>query len=233
VVARELEPTVDRLREELGLAAPFHDPNVAIFGLRNAVMALGDTFVEVVSPTQEGTAAGRHLDRHGGDAGYMVMFETDALAAARRRASERGHRVAWEIDLPDISGTHLHPADVPGAIVSIDQPTPPGSWRWAGPSWTGRAPAAAPQHAAVGVTEVVLRSPRAAEVAEIWAGVLDRPADAEGAGGTEVALDGGRLRFVPGETEGIESFAVNVAPELAAGGDVEIAGVRFVRRSAP
>ena len=35
-------------------------------------------------------------------------------------------RVVWQIDLPDISGTHLHPADIGGAIVSIDRSEPYG-----------------------------------------------------------------------------------------------------------
>src|SRR5215208_3455104 len=49
----------------LPLGEPYGDPGVAYFGLRNAVMPLGDTFVEVVSPIGEGTAAGRFLDRRG------------------------------------------------------------------------------------------------------------------------------------------------------------------------
>ena len=37
----------------------FRDPGVAAFGLQNAVMPIGRTFLEVVSPVQEGTTAGR------------------------------------------------------------------------------------------------------------------------------------------------------------------------------
>ncbi len=228
MAARELEPTVDRLRAELGLAEPFHDPGVALFGLRNAVMALGDTFVEVVSPAQEGTAAGRHLERHGGDAGYMVMVQTDDLVAARSRVASLGHRVAWEIDLPDIGGTHLHPSDVRGAIVSIDQSTPPQAWRWGGPDWTGDAPAAAAGDPR-GVTAVVMRSPRPQQLAATWAAVLDRPVAQDGGGDARVTLDAGEVRFTAGDPEGVASFAVTVSPELAGRGPVEIAGVRFER----
>ena len=53
-------------------------------------------------------------------------------------------RVAWQIDLPDISATHLHPADMRGAIVSLDRSEPYGTWRWGGPGWTGRIGAGAP-----------------------------------------------------------------------------------------
>ena len=114
-----------------------NDPGVAAFGLRNAVFALGDTFLEVVAPMQPDTAAGRYLERRGGDCGYMLIFQLDDLDAARDRVKEMGIRVVWQADLPDISGTHLHPADMRGAIVSLDRADPPGSWRWGGPSWTG------------------------------------------------------------------------------------------------
>ena len=137
LVAAELDPVADRLREELGLGEPFADPNVAEFGIHNAVFALGDTFIEVISPNQPDTAAGRHLERLGGDGGYMLIFQLDDLDAARARAAAEGIRVVWQVDLPDISGTHLHPADIGGAIVSLDRADPPGSWRWGGPDWTG------------------------------------------------------------------------------------------------
>ena len=50
----------------------------------------------------------------------------------------------WRVDLPDIASRHLHPRDVGGALVSIDQPVPAGAWRWGGP-WTAMArPAPSP-----------------------------------------------------------------------------------------
>jgi hypothetical protein len=134
IAAADLDAAVERLRAELPLGEPFADPAVAIFGLRNAVMALGDDFVEVVSPVKAGTPAGRFLDRRG-DGPYMALFQVADLAAARARAAAAGVREAWSIELDDIAAVHLHPADVRGAIVSLDQPNPPQSWRWGGPEW--------------------------------------------------------------------------------------------------
>src|SRR5258708_27869405 len=72
------------------------------------------------------------------------MFRVGGGGAARRRLAELGVRVVWTADLPDIASTHLHPRDVPGAIVSLDWAAPAQSWRRAGPSWTGQAPEHAP-----------------------------------------------------------------------------------------
>ena len=133
LVAHHLEPVVDDLCAALGITVAFRDPAVAAFGLHNAVMPLGDTFLEVVSPLQSNTTAGRYLERRGGDGGYMVILQCDDLDADRRRVAELGVRVVWSLDLPDIRGTHLHPRDVGGAILSLDAAEPPDSWRWAGP----------------------------------------------------------------------------------------------------
>jgi predicted enzyme related to lactoylglutathione lyase len=123
----------------LGLGEPFSDPAVGTFGLRNAVFALGDTFIEIVSPVHDNTTAGRLLDRRGGDCGYMLMFQVEDLATARERATANGVRVVFEVDLPDMAEVHLHPSDMTGAIVSMSTPTPPGAWRWGGPDWETRA----------------------------------------------------------------------------------------------
>ena len=129
LAARDLDAAVEELRSALPLGEPYADPGVAYFGLRNAVMPLGDTFVEVVSPVQEGTAAGRFLDRRG-DGAYMAMFQIEDLSGARERAAALGVREVWAGDFDDISAVHLHPADIGAAIVSLDRPVPPESWRW-------------------------------------------------------------------------------------------------------
>jgi len=139
LAARQLEPVAERLRAELGLEEPYGDPGVEYFGLHNAVFALGDTFLEVVSPLREGTAAGRQLDRRGEDCGYMVMAQVEDLAGARERARPLGIREVFEVALDDIAEVHLHPADIGGAIVSLSEPRPPGSWRWGGPEWERRS----------------------------------------------------------------------------------------------
>src|SRR3954452_15227402 len=139
VAVRDLDAAVRELRAALPLGEPYADPGVGYFGLRNAVMPLGDTFVEVVSPAQESTAAGRCLDRRG-DGAYMAMFQIEDLAGARNRAAALGVREVWAGEFDDISAVHLHPGDMGAAIVSLDRPVPPESWRWGGP-WHPRGAA--------------------------------------------------------------------------------------------
>ncbi|MEQ1700497.1 MAG: VOC family protein [Ilumatobacteraceae bacterium] len=135
LVAHDLDATVGQLCEQLGLTVCFHDPGVGAFGLHNALMMIGDQFLEVVSPTQDGTTAGRLLAKRDGDGGYMAIYEVDDLDEREAHLVANGVRIVWRGDFPAIRGRHLHPADVGGAIVSVDQPNPNGAWLWGGPDW--------------------------------------------------------------------------------------------------
>lgn len=219
LVAAELAPVVSELRAQLGLGEPYADPGVAHFGLANAVMALGDTFLEVVAPLREDAAAARHLARRG-PGGYMLLFDVADLDGARERARAAGVRAVWEADLPDIAATHLHPADLRGAIVSIDRPVPPGSWRWGGPAWTGRAATGAPGRVC-GAT-VAAGDPEA--VAARWAHVLG----VEAHGATALVLDGSTLTFVESAQEGVVEVALELPDDVRGGREaVEVGGLRL------
>ncbi len=225
LVAAELEPVASALQSALGLGEPFRDPGVGEFGLTNAVFALGDCFLEVISPSQTGTAAGRYLDRHEGDGGYMAIFDLTDLEGARTRAEQSGIRVVWQIDLPDISGTHLHPADMRGAIVSLDRSRPYGTWRWGGPQWTGRTGTGAPGRLA-GIA-VAVADPIA--VASRWAEVLGVPIENEGR--TALRLAGGEVCFLEADDEreeGLVEIAIADSPSLEElGAPIELGGVRL------
>ena len=194
LVAEKLDPVVADLCAVLDVGVCFRDPGVAEFGLVNALMPIGDTFLEVVSPKQEGTTAGRLLARRGGDGGYMVILQTDDLPAARRRAEGQGVRIVWEIALPDVETVHLHPRDLGGAIVSLDQPKPPESWRWGGPDWQRHVRRETVSRI-VGAT-LEARDPEA--MAARWAAVLGLAPRSP----VELALDGGALRFAAAGARG-------------------------------
>jgi Glyoxalase-like domain len=240
LVARQLEPVVDDLTAVLGLEVAFHDPGVEEFGLRNAVLPVGETFLEVVAPIRAEATAARFLERRGGDGGYMAIFQTGDLAGDRARLARLGMRVVWEVAFPDIATVHLHPRDLGGAIVSLDEPRPAPSWRWAGPEWK-RHVRTDLVRAIVGV-EVQSEDPVATR--ERWAGALGaRASDVPAAAGAiDVALDGGRVRFSlardgrgPGiaavrllavDAEGVRARARSRG-RLDAAGDVVIGGVRL------
>ena len=222
VAAVDLDATCRAIEAELGASDPFHDEGVGHFGLRNAVYTIGDTFLEVVSPVQDGTAAGRQIARAGGDCGYMCMFELADEAATRQRIEAANVRVVHDGVRPDIVDLHLHPKDVPGAIVALDICRPEGSWRWGGPAWEGTVPA----HTPGGLLGLTVAVHDVDAATERWATLLDVEPEA-GA----LSLGGGTQTITfttasPDEAERIVEVRLTVAGRSGA---VDIAGVRFAR----
>jgi hypothetical protein len=235
VVTTDLAGVASTLQSALALGEPFVDPGVGEFGLENRVFAAGASFLEVLTPVRSGTAGGRYLERRGGDAGYMAIFqlgpERSALDDARERVDDLGARVVWQADLGDIAGTHLHPADVGGAIVSLDWASPWESWHWAGPAWRGGAPDGAVGRG--GVTSLTVAAAYPTAMAARWAEVLGVPTDA--AVGDRISLADGaqELRFVPmvagsaARDEGIVEVGLSL-PASSGATSVAAAGVSFV-----
>jgi hypothetical protein len=165
----------------------------------------------------------------------MVILQTSDLAADRRRLDGLGVRVVWEIGLDDIATVHLHPRDVGGAIVSLDEPRPATSWRWAGPTWRD----AVRTDVVRGISGVTVAADAPERMAARWADVLGLPAEARR--GVALRLEPGAIRFVEADERGegmvgVALAAVDASRALAtaaarglrtADGALWIAGVRF------
>ena len=224
IAARDLDATVAELTAVLGIRVGFNDPGVAEFGLVNAVMPVGDTFLEVISPVAPSAPAQRWLDRRRGDGGYMLILQSTDLDGDRARVAGLGIRTVWKMDLEDIRGTHLHPHDTGGTLLSLDEAKPPESWRWAGPEWKTHARVERVRQ--ITAAEMQSRDPQALAVR--WSEILDRPARELSSGGFEIALEQGQLRFVPdrdGRGEGLVGFDVRAADRAALLGSARERGV--------
>ena len=207
VLACKSQESYGQLQHILGLGEPFHDPGVSEFGLHNAIFAIGDQFLEIVVPVTDNAPARRFIERSG-QGGYMAIFQTDDIASARERFDDQNIRTAWNIDLDDISATHLHPADIGGAIVSIDEARPAESWRWGGKDWQD-------QSVPGQLNGATLESPDPANLAKKWADVLGLEVQAQ-ADGFMVALDQGYLNFIDGDVEKLQQFDIFVPDPDAA-----------------
>lgn len=241
LAAHTLAPIVDDLEAVLGVQVAFRDPQVAEFGLHNAVMPVGDQFLEVVSPIRIGTAAGRLLERRG-DSGYMILLQTDDLDRCRARLDKLAVRVVWSAAYPDIRAVHLHPKDIGGTIVSLDQPDPPASWRWGGPEWQKFVS----HNGARSILQIDIEAVDPETMAHRWTQVLGLPDPAGHRGAWHVALADGGLRFVAARAhdDGLSAIKLALpAPDAAlararsrglavVGGTVTIGGTRFQLASA-
>lgn len=218
-VASDLDASTRDVRSRLGLDVCFSDPGVATFGLENVLFPVGDQFLEIVSPVAEGTTAGRLLTKRATDAaGYMVIFQTDEdLDEVRSRAEELAVRIVFEApggsesEGTSIHGIHFHPADVGGAIVSIDHSVQPAEWAWAGPVWRDHVQTDIVE-ALTGV-EIEVDDP--ATTAQRWAQLLGATSD-----GATLAVDDAVIRFVApsdGPARGVIGFDFRGADNNAFG----------------
>lgn len=236
LVASDLEPVAATLCEILRVGGPFRDPGVETFGLHNVVLPIGDTFLEVISPFRPDTAAGRYLERRGGDGGYMVLIQVNDLDSDRNRLAQLGVRVVWSVELDDIGSVHLHPRDTGGALLSLDQPRPPAAWRWGGPGWEQRG-----AESAEAIVAVELQSDDPSALAYRWSAILGQAVQ-EQEGQWVIQTDGGQLRFVnppDGRGEGLGGLDLRVADVgevlaaararglAATNNQLEICGTRF------
>src|SRR6266851_3479711 len=120
LVAPQLEPVISDIAGIMGLNVCYRDGNVAKYGLENALLPVDTILLEVVAPFQEGTAAGRFIDKTGGRGGYMAIFCCDDPDERGEHAKAIGVRVANVIDHAPYHGVQLHPRDCRAAFIEFN-----------------------------------------------------------------------------------------------------------------
>ena len=198
----------------------------------------------MVVPVEENTAAGRSLDRRGGDGGYMVICQADSAAnqqAVRQRALDNGVRIAWETERENWNICQIHPGDMKAAFFEIDWDAAndfTGNWQPAGGTqWFDKVD----QSVTVDYAAVELQGPDPVGLAELWGKVAGLPVVRDGAV-LRMALNNVDIRFVEAEDgrgHGLGGLDLKVANReriLAAarergaqvdGDRVHVCGVRF------
>jgi hypothetical protein len=216
LVARELAPVIENLSSILGINRCYVDPGVATFGLENTLLPIGRNFLEVVAPTQDGTAGGRYLDRRSGDGGYMVICQGDSKETqqqVRQRALDMGVRIAMESERESWNICQLHPRDMIASFLEIDWDSHDdfnGNWEPAGGlGWENKVK----QDVTVDYLGVELQSEDPVGLAETWSKVTGIPAERNGSD-ISIQLNNARLRFteaVDGRGPGLAGLDLLVA----------------------
>jgi len=212
LVASELAPVIEQLRHVFSIKVCFVDSAVGKYGLQNSLLTIGSQFLEVVAPREEGTAAGRYLDRRGGDGGYMVITQCRDRAKRDARIAELAVPVANELNYGNFHGLQLHPKSTGGAFFEIDwneggdDPTNDDSapWHPAGPDWQD----ARQTDVVSAITAAELQSPDPNRLANRWAEIAGLDLKA-GDFGPEMILENAVIRFVEacdGRGEGLSGI---------------------------
>jgi hypothetical protein len=220
VAALDAGEVVEQLCAVLGLSTSYQDPGVAEFGLENHVFALGNQFLELVSPVTHAAPVWRFLQKRGRDAaGYMVVLEVDSIDPYRARAETLRLRVVLDSESESWGTLHLHPRDM-GSLMSVDRDKG-GDWTPAGPDWQNQ-PAAS---AIAGIAGVRIATSDPIALASRWATFLDIPHSS----GVELRLNQGTIEFVPAASgcDGLAGVDVFTSEETRVGECHTIAGTDF------
>ena len=241
LVAHDRDTVVGHLESVLSIHTAFEDPGVATFGLHNAVMPVGDQFLEVVAPVREGTTAGRYLQRRGGDGGYMLIFQSDDQAHHRSIIDRLGWRVVTDFESHGYRCMQVHPADNGGTFLEIDRQDPWDDWHPAGPSWRQHVDTSV----VTGFVQADIGCADPEDISARWGTALDRPVTiGRNCGMHKVRPDGFCVRFVPAgpRGDGLDTVEISchdpldVLARAASRGlpvddeSFSVCGVRFVPR---
>lgn len=199
LVASNLDEVTAQLATVLDAKVCFRDEGVAKYGLHNVLFALDGTFLEVVSPFEDNTAAGRYIDRRSGDGGYMFIADCNNLEARREHFKLLNARSVQDIDRSGEGGRseaiHLHPKDTGGCLLSIDRHSGDkdmhGEYLWAGPKWQDE------MRTDMKISGATMQCVEPQKTAARWAELLERPAEILGNQAWQIELDNGYARFVP------------------------------------
>jgi hypothetical protein len=211
LVAPHLEPVISDIADIMGLSVCYRDGNVAKYGLENALLPVDTILLEVVAPTQPGTAAGRFIEKTRGRGGYMAIFCCDDPDARGRHANAIGVRTANVIDHAPYHGVQLHPRDCRAAFIELNHtdgsddilgPYPP-----AGPDWQRSIRTDVTR----ALTEVEMQSPDPEDLAEHWGRILGLSARKVAEGYAELVLPNARFRFVRSDAEIMSGLTFRVA----------------------
>lgn len=243
LVSRDLDGVTDALNKVFDLKVAYRDPGVGHYGLRNAVLPAGKSFIEVVEPISPDASAGRFWDRWGRDAGYMIILQVADAPAETKRVEAQGVRVVDTIDRPFYYCAHFHPADFGGMLTSFDQQrtesdvlNAAGDWMPAGPEWEK-----AKSDTVLDLKSATLASPDPAGLSKMWAerlGVKPDPADplrlpiaagasmrfAEGPAGTKTSFNAVDLQVR--DPKAVEARARDAGLPVDDSG-ILIGGIRF------
>ncbi len=220
--------SASELAEIFGVKIAYSDPIIVNFGLENALLGFGGTFVEFIAPTTDGTTATRFLAKHPGGGGYMVIHDTDEYETIRARVDEHGIKVAYE-STPDLrkpeenlpeygydSFCHLQldPRSVGGTLMEFNQTADGndlfGAYAPAGMTW--QQVVQGDDLPKIVGAECTSTDPDA--MAATWASLMDKPVERDN-GQAVINLDGGGVdRFVAGEANAFTRLHIEaVDPE--------------------
>lgn len=210
LVTKKIDQLTEKICDLFELKITFSDPELIHFGLENRMIPVGDTFIEIVSPIQENTAAERFLRKRKGGGGYMVIVDVDNFEYEKQRIEAEKIQIIWhenrKMDGIHAQALHLHPKQIGGAILSLDSMVPNTAWLWAGTDWQKDIA----QSLVKNIVGVVLQSKNPEGLCAKWETALGKKRTK--GSNLSISLDKSEIKFINEDDlrgEGLNSFIIS------------------------
>lgn len=203
LAGRDIAAEAARAEAILASRSNLHDPYIADLGLIDEILPIGDTPVQLLQPLMPISRVHRWLERNDGDAGYLVVIQTEDAEGIVSRCARAGVRVTFDGRFGESRVLQLHAGDI-GILVEIDQMPDLNTWHW--PPAEGQGVAAE----LLAVDCVVPDPQRSAGLLAEVLGIAGHD------GGELLRFDHRELRFHRGEVSGIRAFDLRLTDPSAA-----------------
>jgi methylmalonyl-CoA/ethylmalonyl-CoA epimerase len=122
IAVRDLDGAIDYYERAFG-ATVAHREVVESDGVEEALLAVAESYVQLVSPTRPDSPVAKALDKRG-EGLHHVGYRVADCAAALERVKAQGHRVIDEAPRPGSRGTtvaFVHPKTAFGTLIELVQ----------------------------------------------------------------------------------------------------------------
>ena len=138
------DPVITRI-DHVGIAVPDLDAAIRFYadafglrvvheevneeqGVREVMLAVGDSCIQLLAPLRPDSPIGRFLDRQGPGI-QQVAYAVDDVEEAAARLRAAGIRMLYETARPGTAGSRVnfaHPKDCGGVLIELVQSAPEG-----------------------------------------------------------------------------------------------------------
>lgn len=221
MISEDLDATVAHLNAVFDLSISQVQPFLSTWGLRNAILPVGDDILEVVQPITDTSSAARFIKRQG-EGGYMLCLQVDDVVRHRKRLQAKSVEAMAGMDREkpfaaasvtlspedfaareELARHHhfaqFHPRAFSGIFVSVDESVGSVDWQardsewYAGDGWQEKKGKVAKGFAAI---NLLFQNPSVARAH--WQQLLELP------DGDDLSLDVlyGKIVFQQSELDG-------------------------------
>lgn len=124
IAVPDLDAALDFYQRVFGVASVHEEVNEAQ-GVREAMVQVGDTYIQLLAPLNDESTIAKFIDRSGPGLQQLAFTVTD-IDDAMARLNEAGVRLLYAEPRPGTAGSRInfvHPKDCGGVLIELVEPS--------------------------------------------------------------------------------------------------------------